>query len=314
MYAILRISKLKTMHKVSGCGNHIARNKQPKNADPERSHLNRNLTLKHPDLATAVQERLPAKVRKNSVLAVEHMLTATPEFFQDKDQAEIHTWAEVNLNWLNERYGKENVVGAHLHMDETTPHIHAVIVPRIDERLSARDYFGGSQKMKDMQTSYAKCMQEHGYKLQRGVEGSKAKHTSIKQFYNAINTAEELKKDRPVKQGLMDRDYPKRLEKYIQQAESVVANNSILKKKYGELEKTAHGLEKNVKNLSEAAQKQQKYMKSLERKALMLDEISEMAKVDDSLRQHIRANKIAMEKRKQKKKPKQKETGYEMDM
>jgi len=30
---------------------------------------------------------------------------------------------------LQEEFGKDNVVSAVLHMDETTPHIHATIVP-----------------------------------------------------------------------------------------------------------------------------------------------------------------------------------------
>ena len=66
------------------------------------------------------------------------------------------------------------------------PHIHAVIVP-IDEKgkLNARGYFGGREKMRGMQDSFAKQMQPLG--LERGIKGSKARHVDVKEYYSRLN-------------------------------------------------------------------------------------------------------------------------------
>lgn len=41
----------------------------------------------------------------------------------------LDEWCNDNIDWLQETFGKENVVSAVLHMDEKTPHIHATVVP-----------------------------------------------------------------------------------------------------------------------------------------------------------------------------------------
>ncbi|WP_418354756.1 plasmid recombination protein, partial [Shewanella chilikensis] len=72
-----------------------------------------------------------------------------------------------------------------MHRDETSPHLRAFVVPiTADGRLSAKDYIGNRQKMTADQTSFAKAVQHLG--LERGIERSRATHTSIKQHYAAI--------------------------------------------------------------------------------------------------------------------------------
>ena len=76
-----------------------------------------------------------------------------------------------------------------LHLDETTPHIHAAIVPiNPGASLSAKKYWGEAEGLRQLQTDYATAMRPMG--LTRGIEGSKAKHTAIKAFYGALKDAE----------------------------------------------------------------------------------------------------------------------------
>jgi hypothetical protein len=85
---------------------------------------------------------------------------------------------------MQKEYG-DRIIDARMHLDESTPHIQAVIVPLTDDgRLSAKEMFGKIQ-LKRLQTSYAKALKSLG--ISRGVEGSKAKHTRIHEFYNAAN-------------------------------------------------------------------------------------------------------------------------------
>ena len=116
-------------------------------------------------------------------------------------------WCNDNLKWLRETYGEQNLVSAVLHMDEKTPHIHATIVPIVtgerrkakqdeqngkkkyrkknpqDVRLCADDVMA-RHKLKHYQDTYAQAMNK--YSLQRGVDGSLARHVSTSQYYKEL--------------------------------------------------------------------------------------------------------------------------------
>ncbi|RPD44349.1 hypothetical protein DNI29_21830 [Hymenobacter sediminis] len=143
-----------------------------------------------------------ATVRSNAVLAVEHLMTFSPDFLDihkepsqtDKpaqlvcspeDGAKLAGFRDRAMEWLSERYGKENVVNAVLHFDEQTPHIHATVTP-IDQagKLNCRAMLGDRQKMRDMQISLAAKLAPLG--LQRGVEGSQAQYQEVKRFYGLV--------------------------------------------------------------------------------------------------------------------------------
>jgi hypothetical protein len=203
-FAIVRTAKLKTAGNLGGLNNHLERKMEVPNADADLTYLNRR-QVGSGDLVKDVSSRLQAagveKPRKNAVLAIEHLMTASPEAFplrKDKapdgsgspyrlvgNKADIERWQTFEKNcmkWLKERYGAANLVNFTVHVDEQTPHIHAIVVP-IDEKdkLNCRHYLGGREKLRDLQDSFATAHQ--GIGLERGVQGSKAHHTTVKQFY-----------------------------------------------------------------------------------------------------------------------------------
>jgi hypothetical protein len=184
-YAILRTEKLKSWGNIAASGAHTARVEGfAPNADPRRAGRNRTLVGTPGAVQDDVRARVDAitdKPRRNAVLCVEHLLTASPEFFEGKNQRQIMQWAKANVDWLKERYGEENVAHVALHIDEKTPHLAAYIVPEKDGKLNARELFGTRGKMAQMQTEYAEKMRKFG--LERGIEGSKAKHQKVKRWY-----------------------------------------------------------------------------------------------------------------------------------
>ena len=46
---------------------------------------------------------------------------------------EIEQWAKDVYDWCAKRYGQENIIGFQVHLDESSPHIHALIVPADNE-------------------------------------------------------------------------------------------------------------------------------------------------------------------------------------
>ena len=185
-FAIMRAKKLNSMGSVAASLQHCYRDRNTPNADAERTPDNEHQAAKSTDEAMGrLRELLPEKRRKDAVLAVEYVLTASPEWGDKATAAQQTDFFEQSKKWLAEKYGAQNVIVASIHRDETSPHLSAFVVPiTADGRLSAKDYIGNRQKMTADQTKFAKAVQHLG--LERGIERSRATHTSIKQHYAAI--------------------------------------------------------------------------------------------------------------------------------
>ena len=211
-YAVLHLDKAKGAD--SGMSAHIERTIHPKNADPMRTHLNREL-IQFPEGVTsrtqAIQHRLDTaglkrKIGKNQVQAIRILLTGTHEdMMQIEKEGRLNEWCQDNIDWLRKTYGADNVVSVVLHMDESTPHLHATVIPIVETerkrkkkeeevkrtyrkkapapRLSADDVMSRA-KLKSYQNTYAAAMQKYG--LQRGIEGSEAQHISTHEYYRSL--------------------------------------------------------------------------------------------------------------------------------
>lgn len=182
--AILRIDKLKSATAVRRSLLHAFREQETPNADPARTHANTHIGAANSAEALAKFNALmPEKVRKNAVLAVEYLITGSPEALDAMTPAQQDAYFADALEWLKAKHGAENVVYAGIHRDETTPHLSAFVVP-LDERgkLNCRSFFGESNALGKMQTDFARQVGAK-YRLERGLERSRARHTTIRQFY-----------------------------------------------------------------------------------------------------------------------------------
>ena len=153
---------------------------------PGRTPDNQHLVAKSTDEAMGkLRALLPEKRRKDAVLAVEYVMTASPEWFAQATPEQEQAFFQLSLQWLADKYGADRIVTASIHRDEITPHLSAFVVPLTqDRRLSAKEFIGSRDKMRADQTAYAACVADLG--LERGIEGSKATHQTIQQHYAAI--------------------------------------------------------------------------------------------------------------------------------
>ena len=222
-YAVLHMEK--TSGTDSAMSAHIERTIKPKNADESRTHLNREL-IRFPDgvdnRTQAIQHRLDTagltrKIGNNQVRAIRILLTGTHEDMERiTNEGRLDEWCNDNLKYLADTFGKENIVSAVLHMDEQTPHIHATLVPIVkgerkrkkkEEQVKKRyrkkptdtarlcaDDIMTRAKLKSYQDTYAQSMS--GYGLQRGIDGSEARHISTRQYYrDLVQQTEQLQTD-----------------------------------------------------------------------------------------------------------------------
>ena len=142
---------------------------------------------------SSIKDKLPEKRRKDAVLCVEYLITASPDWVGWHKSDEQKYFDEAK-KWLEDKHGKDNVIATTIHRDESTPHMIAYVVPLVDGRLNAKKFLGGRQKLSDMQTDFAKSVGEP-LGLVRGLEGSKAEHQTIKQYYANVNTAVKISPD-----------------------------------------------------------------------------------------------------------------------
>ena len=184
--AIMRAKKLNSMGNVIASLQHCYRERDTPNANPNLTAHNEHHASKSTQEATSVlRELLPEKRRKDAVLVIEYVLTASPEWWVSASPDKQESFFDSTRQWVVDKYGAKNIVTATIHHDETSPHLSVFVVPiTSDGRLSAKDYIGNRQKMTADQTTFAQAVAHLG--LERGLEGSKATHKSIQQYYSAI--------------------------------------------------------------------------------------------------------------------------------
>lgn len=116
----------------------------PDNADANKAMMNRELVSrvvtdpltrekKHLTINQAIRKRIEdagiKKIHKGQNLAIEIILTGSPETMNKMNEKQLEQWVKESMDWAGEQWGKENIVTAILHMDEKTPHIHLILVP-----------------------------------------------------------------------------------------------------------------------------------------------------------------------------------------
>ena len=132
---------------------------------------------------------LTRKIGSNQVRAIRINVSGTHEDMKRiEKEGRLDEWCADNLKCFADTFRKENIVAAHLHRDEETPHIHVTLVPIVkgerkrrkrEEQTKKRyrkkptdtvrlcaDDIMTRLKLKSYQDTYAEAMAKYG--LQRG--------------------------------------------------------------------------------------------------------------------------------------------------
>jgi len=192
-YAIMRIRK-RSIGSAGAMARHALREDPTPNADPAK--LSDNTVVAGPAVASEVVKQLKARTdhlakRKDAVRVVELFVGASPEIMAKMSRKQQDQYFVDSLIWISKKLGggdKANIVSAVIHRDETTPHMQVLMTPIVDGKLQANKMIGGPAGLSKMQDEFAQLVgAKHG--MRRGEKGSRAKHTTIKQFYGAIQAA-----------------------------------------------------------------------------------------------------------------------------
>ena len=112
-YAIMRAKKLANMGAVAASMQHCYRERETQNADQKRTPDNQHLVAKNTDEAMGkLRDLLPEKRRKDAVLAVEYVISASPEWFAKSTPEQEKAFFQQSLQWLADKYGADRIVTA----------------------------------------------------------------------------------------------------------------------------------------------------------------------------------------------------------
>ncbi|GAA0226392.1 MobV family relaxase [Metaclostridioides mangenotii] len=199
-YAILRIERVKRGG-VSGIQKHVEReneNYSNKDIDLEKTKENYSLMkselgfLKRIDFEIEKRYTSNRKIRTDAIVMFDGIVTSDKNFFDGLCKDKQKRYFETSLDFIKNRFGKENIIYANVHMDEKTPHMHFGVVPITKEgKLSARDMLNGSRVYRELQDNYYKHVTDRGYELDRGLpkEVTNNKHKDIEKYKNeSINS------------------------------------------------------------------------------------------------------------------------------
>lgn len=128
------------------------------------------------------------RLRKDAVWTCDTVISASPEFFKEKfgwdkdnpDKADykgMNEYFQHGVEFMQQKYGKDNVIGAIVHYDETTPHLHVHWTPIAEQKLSYKSLSSPNQ-LRALQTDFNEHIRGKGYDLERGEVDSKKKHLS----------------------------------------------------------------------------------------------------------------------------------------
>lgn len=138
--------------------------------------------------------------RKDQVLAIEGLLTASPEFFRPHAPGQageytpesVQVLRERGLKFLHEQFG-EHLIRVELQLDEFTPHIQFAFFP-IDKRgrWSAKNCMP-NYRLSALWDAWAAAMD--GLGLSRGIQGSAGDHERVRNYYKASHQFENVNKE-----------------------------------------------------------------------------------------------------------------------
>ena len=204
-YAVLRVDrrKAKAMAAIAASSSHTMREKPTPNADPDGAapvvmHLADGKTPYQ-----AARHLLEGAERRNrdTVLCREIVLSASPSHFRPGrehsggtyEPDRVKAWATASLAWAKRQW-PDQLASAVLHLDEMTPHMHLLVVPRVKSaagvwKLNSKALFD-RERLRELQTGYGEALAPLG--IRRGEPGSMATHSEARQFYGAVNAAKSL--------------------------------------------------------------------------------------------------------------------------
>lgn len=167
-----------------------------KNAEPRRSHLNYALRgPSTPEAVAGLAKELMAGVgihklkRKDNITAIE-VVSSLPV----GSSIDLRDYFEGFVCFVERRFGAQNILSADVHLDESAPHCHVLVLPLVGDRLDASGIVGGPAEVNALHDAFFADF-AGGYGLRRparrltGTVRKNAAHQVLARLYEDSDSA-----------------------------------------------------------------------------------------------------------------------------
>lgn len=168
----------------------------------QTEHWNKEITK----VTKQIESETGKKTRKDAVVLLDGLFTASPEFFANKSDNEIKKYFEDCLEFYVKEFcqgDKTRVLNAVIHLDEATPHMQVASIPvytsESGNRLNAKIIMGNKTDYRKRQDRFFEAVSEK-YGLERGEPASAINdkvHTT-KREWQAATQEETIEKNNKV--------------------------------------------------------------------------------------------------------------------
>ena len=194
-YSIVRVSKVKSGTNTTGIQKHVQRennNYENEDIDHSKTYLNYDLVnANKQNFNNLIDEKIEQnytgkrKIRTDAIKHIDGLITSDNDFFDNQTPEDTKQFFEYAKAFLEQEYGKDNLLYATVHMDEKTPHMHYGVVPITDDgRLSAKEVVGNKKALTAFQDRFNEYVNQRGYDLDRGQsrQVTNAKHDQVSRY------------------------------------------------------------------------------------------------------------------------------------
>lgn len=193
------------------------RNYSNQQIDKEKSHLNYNLAPEHENgEIDFVRKRIDEvkHLNRSDVVKMADWVATLPKDYE----GDTKEFFQATYDSLEKRYGRENVISAYVHMDETTPHMHFCFIPICQsrdkqghdiEKLSAKEVLTRDELKRIHGDVEREVSHQLGYKVHLLTGKTREGNRSI----------EELKRDTAIRDMEKVRDLERVRDKQIEPVE-----------------------------------------------------------------------------------------------
>ena len=183
---LLSVKKLKSLDILKNCLKHNLRQiprelGENRHIDPTRCKLNQNLvggsdpSSMVNEVAAKIVAATGKKLRRNGVLALEYLISLRPNTTVD-----INGYFPEVVEWLEDYLGCP-IISAVVHLDESSPHIHVIILPLRNGRMTGSALVGFKGDLAALKLSHYKCVgQRFGLTMTESIPRFKRYEISCK--------------------------------------------------------------------------------------------------------------------------------------
>ena len=242
----MRLQKIKSMQSLSEREKHNTRQKKVLSSNESGNILidgKKGLVGHVKALEEQINKQNSRKTRKDAVRAIEVLFTSDKTFFKRVDYMQ---YFQECRKWLVDTFGEDNLLQSSIHLDEDTPHLHAILTTVKDGKFNYSAYVRGRQDLRAMQDSFFATVQHLGLDRGNKVELTGATYQHNREWQKNVETArsyadaltEEVQLDYAIK-GIMA----------TEQVNKLLEENLELKTELEEVRENYNGLKVSVYNL-----------------------------------------------------------------